>query len=117
MKTQNCGAASQPVRLTLQCQAIVRRTVAPPPYSQVPSVECDQPSTFLELVQTISAAVEGVFIDRAKSSPERKAQESSNFYDCITMIHRLIGWRPSRTPSDGVRRTVGYLRRHQARCW
>jgi len=98
-------------------EALLRTAVTPACHGQVLNVGRDDPSTFLELAQTICRVVEGATIVHTEFSPERKAQEPGHFYSDITKIHRLTGWRPATPLLEGVRATVEYYRRHRARYW
>jgi len=139
MKTSHYGVANWLIRLALEGQpitvmgegryqrdflyvddcveALLRCAVTPACHGQVVNVGNDQPSTFLELAQTIAAAVPGATIVHTEFSPERKAQEPGDFYSDITKIGRLTGWRPAVALPDGVRRTVEYYRRHRGHYW
>lgn len=71
-----------------------------------------EPTSIKELVQAIIAAAGNGSWELAPYSAERKAQEPGDFYSDITRIKRELGWSPSVSLADGLRRTVDY---YQAR--
>jgi UDP-glucose 4-epimerase len=77
----------------------------------------DHPTTFLELVDVILEAAGGGSWEFAPFTPERKAQEPGDFYSDIAKARRLLGWEPTTTLVEGMRRTMAYYRAHRAHYW
>jgi UDP-glucose 4-epimerase len=84
---------------------------------QVFNVGIDQPTNFLELVETlISVAGSGRWAF-APFTPERKAQEPGNFFSDISKIRRIVGWTPKTSLRDGLQSTVDFYRTHRQHYW
>ena len=136
MKTSHYGVANWLIRLALEGQpitvmgegryqrdflyvddcveALLRCAVTPACHGQVVNVGNDQPSTFLELAQTIAAAVPGATIVHTEFSPERKAQEPGDFVSDITKIRDMLGWEPGVSLREGLSRTVAFYQERRA---
>jgi UDP-glucose 4-epimerase len=97
--------------------AMLLAAATPACHGEILNVGDDRPSTFKDLAEAICAAVDGARVVYTDFTPERKAQEPGNFYSDIGKIGRFLGWRPTTTLAEGVRRTVAYYREHRGRYW
>jgi UDP-glucose 4-epimerase len=86
-------------------------------YGEVVNVGSDEPTDFLTLVKTLTAAVPGSRWEFAPFTRERAAQEPGDFSSDITKIRRLTGWTPTTPLSDGLARTVAFYRKYRDRYW
>lgn len=89
-------------------EAILRSAVTQSAYGEIFNVGSDIPVSFKELVETIIDVAKRGSWKFAEFSPERKAQEPGDFYSDITKIEKLVGWRPTTTLSEGVKKTIDY---------
>jgi UDP-glucose 4-epimerase len=83
---------------------------------EVLNVGIDRPSDFVEVAEILTRVCGGRW-EFAPFTPERKAQEPGDFYSDITKIRRLLGWEPTVSLEDGLRRTVAYYREHRRDYW
>ncbi|CAG0999157.1 UDP-glucose 4-epimerase [Anaerolineae bacterium] len=98
-------------------EAMLMAAVCSDAYGEVFNVGLDQPTTFLELAQTmIEVAGTGTWAF-APFSPERKAQEPGDFYSDISKIKRIVGWQPRTSLAVGLAQTIAYYRAHKAHYW
>jgi UDP-glucose 4-epimerase len=86
-------------------------------YGEILNVGVDQPTTFLELAQSLVQECKGASWAYAPFSPERKAQEPGDFYSDITKIRTLVGWEPTTSLAEGLRQSLAYYRRHRQHYW
>lgn len=84
---------------------------------EVLNVGVGQPTTFLELAQTLIRVAGRGRWQFAPFTPERKAQEPGDFYCDIRKIRRLIGWSPRTSLEEGLRETVDFYRAHRQHYW
>jgi UDP-glucose 4-epimerase len=84
---------------------------------QVLNVGIDQPSTFLELAETLIRVAGSGHWKFAPFSPERLAQEPGDFYSDISKIKRIVGWEPRTPLAEGLRETAKYYRMHREHYW
>lgn len=98
-------------------EAMLMAAVCKDAYGEVFNVGIDQPTTFLELAQTmIEVAGTGTWAF-APFTPERKAQEPGDFYSDIGKIKRIVGWEPRTSLPVGLSQTIAYYRAHKAHYW
>jgi len=86
-------------------------------YGQVFNVGNDATATFRELAQTIVRLAGSGSWQLAPFSPERRAQEPGDFRSDISRIGRVVGWVPTTSLEDGLRRTIDFYRLHQRAYW
>jgi UDP-glucose 4-epimerase len=86
-------------------------------YGQVFNVGSDQASSFRELAETVVRVAESGCWEFAPFTPERALNEPGDYYSDIRKIRRIVGWEPTTSLGDGVRKTVAYYRRHKAHYW
>lgn len=84
---------------------------------QIYNVGVDVPTNFLELAQLLIRITGRGRWEYAPFTPERKAQEPGDFYSDITKIRTQIGWEPSTSLEDGLRRTAEYYSRSREHYW
>jgi UDP-glucose 4-epimerase len=84
---------------------------------EVINLGVEQPTSFLELVETLLRVAGCGRWEFAPFSPERKAQEPGDFYSDVRKAARLLGWRPTTPLEEGLRRTVAYYRRYRDHYW
>ena len=98
-------------------EAILMSALTPGAYGEIFNVGSPIPVSFLELVQSIiRVAGEGKW-EFAEFSAERKAQEPGSFYSDVSKIERIVGWKPSTTLEDGLRKTCDYYRKYRDMYW
>jgi UDP-glucose 4-epimerase len=97
--------------------ALLRCAICPDALGAILNVGVDQPTTFLELAQTLTRVCEGAHWEFAPFTPERRAQEPGDFYSDITKIRTRVGWEPVTPLEVGLRRTLAYYRAHRAHYW
>jgi UDP-glucose 4-epimerase len=98
-------------------EAILKTAASTDCVGEVINVGSDQPSSFLELAQTICRHVPEARIVFTEFTPERKAQEPGDFYSNIDKISRLVGWQPTTRLDEGVRRTVEFYQAERKCYW
>jgi UDP-glucose 4-epimerase len=74
-------------------------------------------SSFRELAEIVVRVAGSGRWEFAPFSPERAAQEPGDFCSDIRKIARVVGWQPTTSLEDGIRKTVGYYRLHKAHYW
>jgi UDP-glucose 4-epimerase len=84
---------------------------------QIFNVGIDQPTDFLELVETLIEVAGSGQWAFAPFTPERKAQEPGDFYSDISKIRRIVGWVPQTSLREGLQATVDYYRAHHEHYW
>jgi UDP-glucose 4-epimerase len=98
-------------------EAILASALCDNAYGQMMNVGIDQPTSFLELAETIVRVAQTGRWEFAPFSPERKAQEPGDFYSDITKIRALVGWEPRTTLDDGIRQSIAFYRQHKEHYW
>ena len=86
-------------------------------YGQVLNVGNDQASNFKELAETVTAIAGSGRWAFTPFSPERAAQEPGDFISDISRIKKLVGWAPSNSLDQGLRKTVNYYRQNKGFYW
>jgi UDP-glucose 4-epimerase len=86
-------------------------------YGEVFNVGDDHASSFRELAETIIRIAESGRWEFAPYTPERAALEPGHYYSDIRKIRRIVGWQPTTSLGDGIRKTVAYYRQHKAHYW
>ncbi|MGB6063280.1 MAG: NAD-dependent epimerase/dehydratase family protein [Desulfomonilaceae bacterium] len=81
------------------------------------NVGVDKPSNFLELAQVVVSNAGAGRWEFAPFTPERAAQEPGHYFSDIAKIRSIVGWSPSITLEDGLRRTIDYYRLHKSHYW
>lgn len=98
-------------------EAILMSALEPQAVGEVLNVGIDVPTNFIELAETLIDVVGTGHWEFAPFSKERKAQDPGDFYSDITKIRRLVGWEPSTSLRDGLRKTVEYYRQYKHHYW
>lgn len=98
-------------------EAILLSAATPSAAGEVFNVGRDDPSSFLELAQTIVSELGRGSWEFKPFSAERKAQEPGDFYSDISKIRKYTGWTPSTTLHDGVRTTLDYYLKNKDKYW
>jgi UDP-glucose 4-epimerase len=98
-------------------QSILICAVTEAAYGQIFNVGVDQPTTFIDLAETLIRIAGSGKWEFAPFSPERKAQEPGDFYSDITKIRQMTGWTPVTKLTDGMAQTVEYYRQHKTKYW
>ncbi len=91
-------------------EAILLSALAREAIGEILNVGVDQPANFLALARLLVEICGSGSWQFRPFSPERRAQEPGDFYSDITKIRRLVGWEPTTTLAEGLRRTVDYYR-------
>ncbi len=86
-------------------------------YGEIFNVASGIPVNFIELAETMIAAVGSGRWEFAPFTPERAAQEPGDFYADINKIKRLVGWQPRVALADGLAQTAAFYRQHRAHYW
>jgi len=86
-------------------------------YGEIFNVASGIPVNFVELAETMIAAVGSGRWEFAPFTPERAAQEPGDFYADINKIKRLVGWQPRVALADGLAQTAAFYRQHRAHYW
>lgn len=86
-------------------------------YGQVLNVGNDAAGDFRSLAESVVKQAGRGRWRFAPFSPERAAQEPGDFISDITRIRTLVGWRPTTSLEDGLRRTIDFYRIHKPRYW
>jgi len=81
------------------------------------NVGVDSPTNFLDLAELLTRVCEGATWEYAPFTPERKAQEPGDFYSDITKIRTLVGWAPTTSLEEGMKRTLDFYRMHRDKYW
>jgi UDP-glucose 4-epimerase len=97
--------------------AMLRCAATEAAYGQVLNVGNNRASSFRELAEIVVRVAGSGRWEFAPFSPERAAQEPGDFCSDIRKIARVVGWQPTTSLEDGIRKTVGYYRLHKARYW
>lgn len=98
-------------------QAILMAAVCEAAHGEILNVGIDQPTTFVELAETLIRVAGSGQWEFAPFSAERKAQEPGDFYSDISKIRRIINWYPSTDLETGLRLTVDYYRQYKSYYW
>ena len=98
-------------------EAILMSAAAREANGEILNVGVDQPTNFLELARLLVEICGGGSWQHTPFTPERKAQEPGDYYSDITKIRHLVGWEPTTTLAEGLRRTVAYYRAHREHYW
>jgi UDP-glucose 4-epimerase len=98
-------------------EAILLAAQAEKANGQILNVGVDRPANFLELAKLLVEICDGASWQFTPFSAERKAQEPGDFYSDIAKIRRLVGWEPTTTLPEGLRRTAAYYRQHREQYW
>ena len=97
--------------------AMLRCAATEAAYGQVFNVGNNRASSFRELAEIVVRVAGSGRWEFAPFSPERAAQEPGDFCSDIRKIARVVGWQPTTSLEDGIRKTVGYYRLHKAHYW
>lgn len=98
-------------------EAIIKSAIVEEAYGEIFNVGSDIPVSFVELVKTIIEQAGRGKWEFAEFSPERKAQEPGDFYSDITKIRRVVGWEPTTTLADGIKKTIDFYEKHREHYW
>lgn len=98
-------------------EALLMCATCPEARGQVLNVGIDQPTTFRELAETLIQVAQSGSWNFAPFTAERKAQEPGDFYSDIAKIKRIVGWNPSTTLEEGLRKTVEFYQLHKLQYW
>jgi UDP-glucose 4-epimerase len=97
--------------------AMLRCAATEAAYGQVFNVGNNRASSFRELAEIVVRVAGSGRWEFAPFSPERAAQDPGDFCSDIRKIARVVGWQPTTSLEDGIRKTVGYYRLHKAHYW
>lgn len=97
--------------------AILMSACAEEAYGEVLNVGIDTPTSFLELVTTITDVAQSGKWEFAPFTKERAAQEPGDFYSDITKIRKLVGWGPQISLCEGLTRTIDFYRKYKEHYW
>ena len=97
--------------------AMLRCAVSPKADGEIFNVGHDRPTSFLELIQEIVRLAGTGSYEHTPFSKERAAQEPGDFFSDIRKISRTLGWHPTISLEEGLRRTLDYYREHRGRYW
>jgi UDP-glucose 4-epimerase len=86
-------------------------------YGQVFNIGNNRASNFRELAETVVRVAESGRWEFAPFSPERAAQEPGDFCSDVRKIKRIVGWSPTTSLEEGVRKTVAFYRQHKEKYW
>lgn len=86
-------------------------------YGEVFNVGSDQAASFRELAETVVRVTGSGRWETTPFTPERAAQEPGDFLSDVSKVRRAVGWVPTTSLADGVRRTVSYYRLHKEHYW
>lgn len=98
-------------------EAILMSATAQGAVGEVLNVGVDRPTDFLEVAKLLVQISGRGAWQFAPFTPERKAQEPGDFYSDITKIRRLVGWEPTTSLAEGLRRTLAYYQTHREHYW
>jgi len=98
-------------------EAILMCALEPKAVGEILNVGIDNPTNFVELVETLIDVAGTGRWEFAPFSAERKAQEPGDFYSDITKIRTLVGWEPRTSLRDGLRQTIDFYREHKHHYW
>jgi len=98
-------------------EALLMSAVSQSAMGEVFNVGVDTPTSILELAETIVRVAGSGRWEFAPFTPERKAQEPGDFYSDISKIRGTVGWAPTTSLEEGLRKTIAYYRRHKAHYW
>jgi UDP-glucose 4-epimerase len=97
--------------------AMLRCAATEAAYGQVFNVGNNRASSFRELAEIVVRVAGSGRWEFAPFSPERASQDPGDFCSDIRKIARVVGWQPTTSLEDGIRKTVGYYRLHKAHYW
>jgi UDP-glucose 4-epimerase len=98
-------------------EALLMSAVCQPVVGEIFNVGVDKPTKMVELAETIVQVAGSGRWEFAPFTPERKAQEPGDFYSDISKIRRIVGWEPTTSLEEGLRKTIAYYRLHKAHYW
>jgi UDP-glucose 4-epimerase len=98
-------------------EGLLMSAVCQPAVGEIFNVGVDKPTSVLELAEMIVQVAESGRWEFAPFTPERKAQEPGDFYSDISKIRRIVGWEPTTSLEEGLRKTIAYYRRHKTHYW
>ncbi len=98
-------------------EAILQSACSDAVLGEVLNVGVDTPTSFIDLVQLLVKTAGTGSWQYAEFSAERKAQEPGDFYSDITKIRKLLGWSPSVSLEEGIRRTLDFYRQNKSYYW
>jgi len=98
-------------------EAMILAAESPRARGEILNVGRDEPSSFLEIAETIADVIPGTKVEFTEFSPERRAQEPGDFYSDISKIRAICGWTPRTSLRDGLAKTVAYYQRHRVHYW
>lgn len=86
-------------------------------YGKVLNVGNNQASNFRELAETIIELTGSGAWKFTPFSPERAAQEPGDFISDVSRIKKVVGWTPTTSLIDGLRRTIAFYRQNREQYW
>jgi UDP-glucose 4-epimerase len=98
-------------------EALLMSAVCDEAIGEILNVGVDKPTSFVELTEAIIRVAGSGRWEFAPFTPERKAQEPGDFYSDISRIRRVVGWMPTTSLEEGLRRTIDYYRCNKAHYW
>lgn len=98
-------------------EAMLQCALTDAAYGEILNVGVDQPTNFIELAELMVKVAGTGRWEFAPFSPERKAQEPGDFYSDISKIKRIVGWQPTTSLEDGLRKTIAYYRENKSHYW
>jgi UDP-glucose 4-epimerase len=98
-------------------EALLMSAVCQSAAGEIFNVGVDKPTKIIELAETIVRVAGSGRWEFAPFTPERKAQEPGDFYSDISKIRCTVGWEPTTSLEEGLRKTIAYYRRHKAHYW
>jgi len=94
--------------------AMLRCAATDAAYGQVFNVGNNRACSFRELAETVVRVAGTGSWKLAPFTPERAAQEPGDFCSDVRKIQRVVGWEPTTSLDEGVRRTLAFYGKHKA---
>lgn len=98
-------------------EALLSSAVCEAAAGEIFNVGVGRPTSILQLAETIVGAARSGRLEFAPFTPERAAQEPGDFYCDISKIREIVGWEPTVSLEEGVRRTIAYYRLNKQCYW